>query len=76
MVAFKQQTGFWLKKHDPRTEWQRGFFDRVLRRDEDLIGALRYIALNPVRGGLVEDWGEYTYIGSEGLNLEDLFGAA
>ena len=76
MVTFKQHTGFWLKKHDARIRWQKGFFDRVLRRDGDLTAELRYIALNPVRGGLVKDWVEYPFLGSDAFDLADLFSAA
>ncbi|MEE4360885.1 MAG: transposase [Pseudomonadales bacterium] len=33
--------------------WQRGFFDRALRREEDLTTVARYIVANPLRAGLV-----------------------
>ena len=39
--------------------WQPGFYDRAIRREEDLIAIARYIVLNPVRGGLVKSVGEY-----------------
>ena len=76
MVTFKQHTGFWLKKHDARTRWQKDFFDRVIRRDEDLMAELRYIALNPVRGGLVRNWADHPFLGSDAFDLADLFSAA
>lgn len=76
MVLFKQRTGFWLKRNSPGTRWQKDFFDRILHRDEDLIGELRYIALNPVRGGLAMDWRKCSFLSSDMLNLEDLLGAA
>jgi REP element-mobilizing transposase RayT len=33
--------------------WQKGFYDRAIRRDEDLASIARYIVANPVRSGLV-----------------------
>jgi putative transposase len=39
--------------------WQRGFFDHVLRNDENYGQKWNYIRENPVRAGLVnnaEDW--------------------
>ncbi|MDP9692179.1 UNVERIFIED_ORG: REP element-mobilizing transposase RayT [Pseudomonas mohnii] len=39
--------------------WQRGYYDRALRRDEDIKGAARYIVMTPLRAGLVSKVGEY-----------------
>jgi REP element-mobilizing transposase RayT len=39
--------------------WQKGFHDRALRRDEDLVKMARYIVANPLRAGLVERLGDY-----------------
>ena len=39
--------------------WQRGFHDRALRRDEDLVKMARYVVANPLRAGLVEKLGDY-----------------
>ncbi|MBK5353608.1 transposase [Pseudomonas sp. TH41] len=39
--------------------WQKGYFDRALRRDEDLKAAARYIIANPLRAGLVARIGDY-----------------
>ena len=33
--------------------WQKGFYDRAIRRDDDLQKVARYIVANPVRDGLV-----------------------
>jgi REP element-mobilizing transposase RayT len=33
--------------------WQRGFYDRAIRKEEDLVDIARYIVANPVRAGLV-----------------------
>ena len=39
--------------------WQRGYYDRALRRDEDIKDAARYIVMNPLRAGLVNRGGDY-----------------
>jgi REP element-mobilizing transposase RayT len=39
--------------------WQKGYFDRSLRRDEDLKAMARYIIGNPLRAGLVARIGDY-----------------
>ena len=39
--------------------WQKSFYDRALRRDEDLQSVARYIVANPLRAGLVKRLGDY-----------------
>jgi putative transposase len=61
-----------LKKWVPRqaaqqglaVAWQKGFFERVLRSDEDVVTTARYIVANPVRVGLVSRPRDYQWGGS------------
>ena len=39
--------------------WQKGFHDRAIRREEDLVAVARYIVANPMRAGLVKRVGDY-----------------
>jgi putative transposase len=39
--------------------WQRGYHDRALRRDEDIVTAARYLVANPLRAGLAKILGDY-----------------
>ena len=39
--------------------WQAGFFDRAIRREEDLASIARYIVANPLRAQLVKRIGDY-----------------
>ena len=39
--------------------WQSGYFDRAMRREEDLRHVARYIVANPLRAGLCRSIGEY-----------------
>jgi REP element-mobilizing transposase RayT len=44
--------------------WQRSFYDHFLRQDEDCRTVANYIIHNPVRNGIVENWGDYPFSGS------------
>lgn len=39
--------------------WQKGFYDRALRREEDLLALARYMIANPLRAGLVSSVRQY-----------------
>lgn len=41
--------------------WTRGFHDRALRREEDVLSAAKYVVMNPTRAGLVKRLGDYPY---------------
>jgi putative transposase len=70
VVDFKQRSGYWLRQHRNQFHWQKGFFDHVIRKNDDLGSQIRYIAQNPVRKGLVKSWVEYPHTGSLGVDLE------
>ena len=42
--------------------WQREYFDRILRSDEDLRAKCEYVVNNPVRAGLVASAEDYPWI--------------
>ena len=52
--------------------WQEGYFDHVLRAEEDARCVARYILDNPVRAGLVTHPSEYPFLGSGVWELKDL----
>jgi REP element-mobilizing transposase RayT len=72
MERFKQYSGWWLKKNRPNVEWQKSFYDRVVRSDKKLAALVRYTVNNPVRRGLVDDWRAYPFTGAIGIDLEEL----
>ena len=39
--------------------WQRGFYDRAIRKEDDLVAIARYIIANPLRAQLVKSVREY-----------------
>ena len=55
-LHFRQQAGLPL--------WQINYYEHVLRKEEDTKGVARYIFSNPMRKGLVEDFKDYTFLGS------------
>ncbi|MDD4904307.1 MAG: transposase [Candidatus Bipolaricaulis sp.] len=41
--------------------WQRGFYDRIVRKEEDIAHLAEYILANPVRAGVAEDASAYPF---------------
>lgn len=39
--------------------WQKGYYERAIRKEEDLKAIARYIVANPLRAGLVRQIGDY-----------------
>ncbi len=70
--AFKQQTGFWFARQCRARLWQDGYYDRVLRSDEETPDVVRYILDSPVRAGLVMLFDQYPYSGSDRYSVSEL----
>ena len=66
---FKQGSSFDCRGEAPQL-WQRSFYDRVLRVEEDLEGVARYVWGNPVRAGIADDWEKYPFSGPFGADLK------
>jgi REP element-mobilizing transposase RayT len=47
----------------PSPHWQKGFFDHILRSAESYGEKWSYVRENPLRAGLVEQWGDWPFIG-------------
>ncbi len=45
--------------------WQRGYWDRTARREDDVVAMVEYTLANPVRKGLCEDWAAWPWSWSE-----------
>jgi REP element-mobilizing transposase RayT len=71
----KQRSGSAYKKASGRHLWQEGYYDRVLRADEDLKTVARYIIENPARAGLVSSPSEYPYLGSDLWTVDEILDA-
>jgi putative transposase len=69
--SFKQKSGFWLSKNNNEIEWQKSFFDHILRTEEETDKHMRYILENPVRKEIIEDWKKYPWKGSSVYDLNE-----
>jgi putative transposase len=68
----KQRSGFHFTRIAGRPLWQDGYFERILRHDEDAMAIARYILENPVRAGIVDWPTKYRYLGSSVWDVETL----
>jgi putative transposase len=57
----KITTCHYFRKQSSERLWQDGFYDRALRKEDDIYATARYIILNPVRAKLVERVGLYSH---------------
>ena len=69
---WKQRTAFEYRETNGGDLWHRGYFDHVLRSDDDTDIVARYVLTNPVKAGLVADIHQYRYAGSDTSTLEDV----
>jgi putative transposase len=72
---FKQLTGYWYKQEESNSEnklWQPGYYEHVLRKEEDTTEVLRYILNNPVRKRLVVHYLDYRYSGSLAIDIKEI----
>jgi len=53
---------FTARRH--RLEWQANFFDHRIRSVAELEEKIRYVRLNPVRGGLIENEADWPWLWS------------
>ena len=61
---FRQRTGYAYRRASGEALWQKSYYDHVLRHEEDVREAARYIVSNPVRAGLVAAARDHPYSGS------------
>ena len=61
----RQRGGYVLRGRTEGPLWQDGYYEHILRDHEPLARTIRYIAQNPVRAGLVEDWEQHPFTGSQ-----------
>jgi putative transposase len=74
VAKWKQSSGFAYKQRTRESLWQTSYFDHVLRDDEETSRAVRYVLENPVRKGLVAEFSDYPFSGSDVFSMEELRG--
>lgn len=79
MKRFKQRSAFAYKQKTGKALWQKGYHDHLIRNEDDELESFWYIMQNPVKAGLVDNIGDYLFLGgawTEGLLSGDLKVAA
>jgi putative transposase len=72
---WKQKTGYRYRQRTREFLWQPGYWDRVLRAEDDLFNVICYVVANPLRAGLVDDVTKYPWVGASRWTIQDLAGA-
>jgi len=72
MMRFKQASAYRFRQATGEQLWASGYYEHVLRDDEDTIAIARYIFENPVRGGLAGRIEDYPYLGSDVFSTADI----
>jgi putative transposase len=68
----KQRSGAAYALRNGQPLWQEGYYEHVLREEDDSKTIARYILNNPVRAGLVVHPMDYPHIGSDRWTLTEL----
>jgi REP-associated tyrosine transposase len=61
MKLMRQRTAIFYRRLTGDRLWQDGYFDRVLRLDDDIQAIVEYMMTNPVRAGLVKNPEDYPF---------------
>ena len=72
MSGAKQRSGFEFARAFGGRLWQRNFFDRTIRKNEDIPALIAYIVNNPVRARLVIEPADYPHWGSQVYTREEI----
>ena len=75
VARWKQFSGFWFGHRKDGRLWEPGFWDRVLRGDDDPAAFVHYIVMNPVAADLVTSPELYRWIGSSVFGRDELIKA-
>ena len=68
----KQRSGGAYARSRHTRLWQEGYYERVLREDDDARELARYIINNPVRADLVESPADYLFSRSDVWTMAEL----
>jgi REP element-mobilizing transposase RayT len=71
MKRAKQLSGYHVKQLTGQAVWSDGYYDRVIRHDEDISHYLRYVLLNPVKARLADAPGVHPYTWVQTFEVRD-----
>ena len=69
---FKQRSAFAHRRQYGCRLWQGGYFEHVVRADENCVVIAAYILANPIRAGLCTQIAEYLHSGSSRYTMDEL----
>jgi putative transposase len=69
---WKQFTGYWFSKTSGARLWQKNYWDRLIRDDDEMLRSMRYVVRNPIRHDLATGVRDYRWFGSTRWPREDL----
>jgi putative transposase len=72
MSRWKQRSGYVHRQRTGEFLWQPSYFDHVLRDEEATRRAVKYVLENPVRKGLVAEFQQYPFSGSDVFSIDEL----
>lgn len=75
MNSWKQRTGYSHARASCARLWQNGYYDHVLRQDDELLTVIAYLLANPLRASLVQNVADYPFWGSSVWERSDLLAA-
>ena len=73
IIVFKQKCSFWFKKECNLKLFQQGYYDHIIRKEEGIGKVMNYIAYNPIRKNLCENYCDYKFTGSFEFELSESF---
>jgi putative transposase len=75
MNRWKQATGYTHRRATCERLWQNGYYDHVLRAEEDTLTVIEYLIANPLRAGITVDVRDYPHWGSGVWTRDELIEA-
>jgi len=72
MQLFKQKTEFYFRERFGDRLWHLSYYDHIFRKEESLKDVALYIFNNPVRKGLVNDFRQYSHLGSLVFDINEI----
>jgi len=70
--SWNTQTGYAWRRIHRGGLWQGGYYEHILRSEVSIYFAAQYVAMNPVRAGIVADPAEYEFSGSTVCSIAEL----
>ena len=72
VAMFKQRSAFAHRRRCQAPLWQEGYFEHVVRKEEDFERIAAYVVANPIRAGLCSTLGDYPHLGSDRYTVDQL----